>query len=218
VNYTFLLHWVRRISVREVIGDLGTRLRSPLSAFLQISVEGDFRLVRSTDAVGRPRLRVFRTTGIMHTNITAAAPIPGLANADPLLTTLFQQTTVRDAVYELVPQCLKTQFERTCGDICSQTGDRDPLLDVSFANTESGLKALAQAGNGDFTAIFDGCTSRTVPRYIISCAWSVAIPTRAITTQAARNRIGLSWIIIAVSGFSLLGSTLHSPLRIPLGT
>src|SRR4051812_11870628 len=89
VNYTFLLHWVRRISMREVIGDLGTRLRSPLCAAVQISFDGDFRLVRGTDASGRPRLRVFRMAGAPRLTIAVdtVAFTPSENETDPVLTT-----------------------------------------------------------------------------------------------------------------------------------
>ena len=54
------------------------------------------------------------------------------------------------------------------------------------------------------------CTSTTVPRYIISCAWSVVMATRAITTEAARSK----------TRFTLNDhcATFHCPLRLALIT
>jgi hypothetical protein len=157
VDYAFLLQWVRRISMREVIGDLGTRLRSPRPAKLRISVEGDLRLVKSIDAVGQMRLRVYKTASdkLPATIVNASVPFPAGNDDDTLLKTLFQQNTVRDTVYGLVPQCLKTQYTLLCDRIFEETGESEPLLDVSFADTEKGMESWMRAVEGDFTTLFE---------------------------------------------------------------
>ena len=153
VDYTFLLQWVRRVNLREVIGDLGTRLYSPRPASLKVTVQGSLRLVKSIDAAGQMRLRVYKTTGHTNISVEASAPLPAATDTDPLLKTLLNQTTVRDAVYQLVPQCLQTQYTTQCNRILDETTENEPLLDVSFADTEKGLESWMRAIGGDFAVI-----------------------------------------------------------------
>ncbi len=150
LDYTFLLHWVRRVSLRDVVGDLGTRLRSPRPAMVNILIESDFRMVQSVDAAGRVRLRVYKSASASKIAVTAAVTLPQLSDSDPVLKTVFGQNTVRDSIYHLAPQALQAQFGRRCAEVLD--ADREnPLLDASFASTEQGLAALARALEGDFT-------------------------------------------------------------------
>lgn len=156
VDYTFLLQWVRRVNLREVIGDLGTRLRSPRPAGLKIAVHGSFRLVKSFDIAGQMRLRVYKTAAIRRPNISveATAPLPAATNTDPLLRTLLQQTAVRDAVYHLVPQCLQAQYATECRRIFDERSNDEALLDVSFTDTRKGFESWLRAVDGDFSMMF----------------------------------------------------------------
>lgn len=156
VDYTFLLQWVRRVNLLEVIGDLGTRLRSPRPAGLKITIQGSLRLVKSIDAAGRMRLRVYKTAAGERPkfSVEATAPLPAPTDTDPVLRTLFHQATVRDAVYHLVSHCLQTQYAAQCSRIFDETPKNEPLLDVSFADTEKGLESWLRAIDGDFTVMF----------------------------------------------------------------
>jgi hypothetical protein len=157
VDYSFLLHWVRRVSVREVVGDLGTRLRSPRPATLRIALQADLRLVKSVDSAGQLRLRVYKTptADVRTVSVEAAVPPSCASDPDPVLNTVFGQVPVRDAVYSLVPQCLTTQYTLNCGRVYDETPETEPLLDVSFTNTENGLKTWLQAITGDFSTVFE---------------------------------------------------------------
>ena len=156
VDYTFVLQWVRRVNLREVIGDLGTRLKAPRPAVLKIAVIGNFRICKSNDIAGQMRLQVYKMTALRPPAISvkATAPLPAATDTDPLLKTLFQQTAVRDAIYHLVPQCLQAQYATECRRICDEYQKDDALLDVSFTDTKKGYEAWLRAVEGDFSMMF----------------------------------------------------------------
>ena len=162
VDYTFLLHWVRRVNLREVIGDLGTRFNAPCPAVLKIGLHGNFRILKTNDIAGQMRLRVYKTTdsGSLTIAIEVTAPLPTATDTDPLLGTLFQQTTVRDAIFHLVPQCLQVQYATKLRRILDESPEDDALLDVSFTDTEKGFEAWLRAVDGDFSMMFQphSCT------------------------------------------------------------
>jgi hypothetical protein len=63
-------------------------------------------------------------------------------------------TAVRNAIYGRAAECLETKYSQLISRIFDETGQTEPLLDVSFPNTEHGLEAWLTAINGDFTAAF----------------------------------------------------------------
>jgi hypothetical protein len=153
VDYTFLLHWVRRVGLRELLGDLGVRLRSPRAARLQIAISGDFRMIKSIDDSGQMRLRVYKKSGAAERTIsvTATAPAPRESDRDPLLKVVYRMTAVRDAIYGRAAECLEAKYSQLISRILDETSQTEPLLDVSFPNSEHGLEAWLTAVNGDFT-------------------------------------------------------------------
>ncbi len=156
VDYSFLLHWVRRVNLHEVARNLGTPLRSPRPASLQIAVDGDFRLVKSIDESGLMRLRVYKTASRYQRTISAiaAAPLPREADSDPVLQTVFHLASVRDSIYGLAAECLDRQYTLLLSRLYDETGPNDPLLDISFPNTEAGLEGWMAAVAGDFSYVF----------------------------------------------------------------
>jgi hypothetical protein len=158
VNYSFLLHWVRRAGVHDVAGDLGLRLRSPRPANLNITINGNFRLLKSIHPSGRMRLRVYRLTSLegRTVSVTAVAPLPGESDADPLLSAVLQRPGVRDAIYGLAAESLRKEHTILFSRMHDQEERGEPLIDASFADTESGLECWMAAAQGDFTSVFSG--------------------------------------------------------------
>jgi len=157
VEYSFLLYWVRRVSQTEIIGELGTRLRPPRNATVSIFIKGHFRIFKSTDFDGRKwRLRVYRTTlAEPELQIEATAPSPAPTDADPVLKTVFHQANVRDAIYHLVPKYLKSKYTAFCRQASAKFSRHEPLLDVTFPETEAGYASCQRAREGDFTGIYE---------------------------------------------------------------
>ncbi len=156
VDYAFVLHWVRRVNLREVIGDLGTRLKALNPAVLKIAIHGDFRIYKSNDNARQMRLEVYKMAALRPPaiSIEVTAPLPAATDTDPLLRTLFQQTAVRDAIYHLAPQCLQAQYATECRRIFEEYPKHDALLDVSFTDTKKGYQAWLRAVDGDFSMLF----------------------------------------------------------------
>ncbi len=156
VECAFVLHWVRRVNMREVVGELGTRLKSPCSAILKIAIQADFRICKSIDATGRIRLEVYKMAALRPPDIAIEAGVefPVATDADPLLRTLYLQTAVRDEIYRLVPESLQAQYSAECRRIMEEYPSHEALLDVSFSDIRKGHEAWLRAVDGDFSMIF----------------------------------------------------------------